>query len=289
MLDILKKLKKIEIITRHRVNEQFAGQYHSSFKGRGMNFDEVKPYVPGDDVRHIDWNVSARMNETYVKHFTEERELSVYIIVDLSPSLNLASIAQRKRDLAAEAAALLSFSATQNNDKVGMCLFSSDTWKFIPQKKSHAHVLRLIAEVLKIQPPNEPCSLSTAITRLGKIAHRKSLVFIISDFHDLNFEKPLTMLAHRHDVIPVTITDPMEEQLPDLGLCRFRDPLTGQVFLVDTTNKRIKRQFSDNSDAFKENLQQIFKKAHLDTINLHTHQPTITPIAQFFNKRAIHA
>src|SRR5882762_2098227 len=217
--ELLKKIRKIEIVTERLVRDRMAGQYHSVFKGSGIAFSEVREYMPGDDIRLIDWNVSARMNDVYIKLFTEEREMTVLLLVDMSASGNFGSRTQEKRELAAEIAAVLAFSAIRNNDRVGLIIFTDDVEKFVPPKKGKKHVLRVISEILSFQPSSPRTNIGAGLQFLGRIARRRAVAFLISDFlaAPTSYERALRITAGRHDLVPVAVTDPLEESLPAVG------------------------------------------------------------------------
>src|SRR5262245_5078195 len=229
--ELLKRIRKIEIVTERLVRDRMAGQYHSVFKGRGIAFSEVRHYMPGDDIRLIDWNVSARMNDVYIKLFTEEREMTVMLMCDMSASGRFGSRIQEKRELSAELAAVLAFSAIRNNDRVGLIIFTDEVEKFVPPKKGKKHVLRVISEILSFQPRRPRTDLGAALEFVGRVARRRAVGFLISDFlaPTPSYERALRITAGRHDLIPVTITDPLEEGLPAIGLIELEDPETGEV------------------------------------------------------------
>ncbi|MFA5625547.1 MAG: DUF58 domain-containing protein [Bradymonadales bacterium] len=286
--DLVKKLRKIEIFTKKCVSEQMAGQYHSAFKGRGMDFSEVKPYEIGDDVRHIDWNVTARQNALYVKHFVEERQLSVYIILDLSQSMDFGSISESKKECATEVMALLAFSAMQNNDRVGLFLYSEEKLKLIAQKKGRNHILRLIREALAYQAPENPLALSQAIAKVGKAVKRKSLIFVISDFlqrpsHEL--EKSLRVLAHRHDIVPIIVRDPLEDELPDLGLMLLEDPATKRLYRFDSSNPAMRQAYKAHADKQRSAILHMLAKAKLSPITVYTHKASAQVLLQYFKRK----
>src|SRR6478672_7201171 len=234
--DLLRKIRKIEIVTERLVRDRMAGQYHSVFKGRGIAFSEVREYMPGDDIRLIDWNVSARMNETYVKLFVEEREMTVLLLVDMSASGRFGSREQEKRELAAELAAILAFSAIRNNDRVGLIIFTDEVERFVPPKKGKKHVLRVVSEILQFKEKSRRTALDVGLDFLGHVIRRKAVAFLISDFLAPvgSYERALRITARRHDLIPVRVSDPLEEALPDVGLIEMVDPETGGVVVFDT-------------------------------------------------------
>jgi uncharacterized protein (DUF58 family) len=286
--ELIKKLRKLEIFTRRLVNDQLAGQYHSVFKGRGMNFDEVRLYQPGDDIRHIDWNVSARTaaDEVYIKTYVEERELTVFVVFDASASTLFGSVAERKREVAAEVAALVAFSAIKNNDRVGLVIFTGEVELFIPPQKGRKHVMRIIAEVLNYQPKGKGTDVEGAIEFLNLVNRRKTVAFLISDFLDEGFERALSMSARRHDLIPVVITDPMEEELPDMGVCYFEDVETGQWLSVDTSSRGVRERYRQQAIDRKAWRDKMFQRSKLDSVAVYTHQPYIQPLVGFFRRRA---
>jgi uncharacterized protein (DUF58 family) len=242
--EILKKIRRIELRTRRLVNASFSGRYHSVFKGRGMNFEEVREYTAGDDIRTIDWNVTARMNAPYVKKFTEERELTVMLLVDVSASGSFGSVELSKRELAAEVAAILAFSAINNSDKVGLLLFSDDVELFIAPKKGRLHTLRLIREMLYFQPRGKQTNLAAALEYLNTVMSRRAVVFLISDFLAPDYTKPLTVSSRRHDVVAMPVLDPGEERLPDVGLVTFEDAETGEQIEINTSSSSVRSAFA---------------------------------------------
>ncbi len=241
--EVLKQVRRIEIRTRNLVNDTFSGDYHSVFKGRGMEFAEVREYAPGDDVRAIDWNVTARLGTPYVKQFTEERELTVFLLVDISASGDFGTRGRLKAALAAEVAAVLAFSAVQNNDKVGLVLFSDRVEQFLPPRKGRRHVLRVIREILYRKPEGRGTALTVPLEHLGRVQKRRAVVFVISDFQASGYDQALKLVARRHDLICVRITDPGEETLPDIGLQEIEDPETGARSLVDTSDRGVRARF----------------------------------------------
>lgn len=284
--ELLRKLKKLEIVTRRLVNQQLAGQYQSVFKGRGMDFDKVRLYQDGDDIRHIDWNVSARTGGVYIKQFVEERELTVFLVVDASASQGFGSVSQRKRETAAEVAAMIAFSAIKNNDRVGLIVFTDDIELFVPPKKGRKHVMRIISEVLTFKPRGRGTDVAAALDYLGRITSRKSVAFILSDFLDEGYLRSLTVMNRRHDIVPVVITDPMEEDLPDLGLCYFEDPETGELVAVDTSSARVRRQFRARAAKQKQARERAFRRSNVDSIQIYTHRSYVEPLISYFRLRS---
>lgn len=283
--EILKKLRKIEIHTARLANDQLAGGYHSVFKGRGMAFSEVRQYQAGDDVRFIDWNVSARMNDVYVKLFTEEREITVMLLVDLSASERFGSVARPKVDTVAEVAALLAFSAIKNNDRVGLIMFTDRIEKFVPPKKGKGHVMRVVAEILNAKPKGTGTNLREALDLLGHVARRRAVAFLVSDFIADGYEHSLRVSAAKHDLIPVQIVDPREEELPDVGLALCEDLETGEVVEVDTSDPRVRAAYVSQIVKEKTRREQLFRKLRLDHVTIRTHRPYVQPIADLFRLR----
>ena len=284
--ELLKKVRRIEIQTRHAVNDVFAGRYHSVFKGRGMEFDEVREYVPGDDIRAIDWNVTARSGVPHIKKFTEEREMTVMLMVDISGSNDFGSTPQLKRDLAAEVAAMLAFSATRNNDRIGLILFSDQVEKHIPPRKGTAHVLRLIREVLDHKPTRTGTDARPALDFLNHTTRHKAVTFLISDFiFPLECERPLKITARRHDLIAVAIADRHEQAWPKVGVVEWQDPESGEHILVDTSNPAVRRELLLAQTAKAESLQRSLRKAGVDIIELFTGEPYDKAFMKFFRQR----
>lgn len=283
--EIVKKLRKIEIHTARLANDQLAGGYHSVFKGRGMAFSEVRQYQPGDDVRFIDWNVSARMNDTYVKVFVEEREMTVMLLVDLSASERFGSVAQAKTETLAEVAALLAFSAIKNNDRVGLILFTDRVERFVPAKKGTAHVMRVVAEILNARPRHKGTDIRCALDLLGHLAKRRSVAFLISDFIADGYEHALRVASARHDLIPIQISDRREEELPDLGVVLMEDLETGELFEVDTSRKSARDAYATRVAKAKAARERLFRRLKLDQLTIHTDRPYVQPIANLFRLR----
>ena len=284
--ELLKKVKRIEISTRNVVNEVFSGEYHSVFKGRGMEFSEVREYQPGDDVRTIDWNVSARMGHPFVKVFEEERELTVMLLVDVSSSGNFGTTEQLKREIAAELSAVLAFSAIKNNDKVGLIIFSDKIEKFIPPRKGKKHVLRVIREILFYKPQEATTDLNTALEYLSRVIKHRSTVFLISDFLSENYEKSLQVANKKQDIIAISITDPREVSLPDVGFIDLEDAETGESILVDTGSANTRNEFYNRSMGISEERSGFFKSIGVDHINILTNYSYVEPITRFFKMRA---
>ena len=281
--EILKKVKLIEIKTRGLVNNILGGQYHSAFKGRGMTFSEVREYYPGDDIKLIDWNVTARANKPFIKIFEEERELTVYILVDISASGNFGSKTLLKRTIASEIAAILGFSAIKNNDKVGLIFFSDIIEKYIAPRKGKNHIMRLIRELLYLKSQKKGTSIKSALKFLLNVAKRKSVVFIISDFLDNDFYKELKIVNKKHSLVGIKLSDPYEDLLPDLGLIKLKDNETGESSWFDTSNKFKEKRDIKSVDFTKEQMLQ-FKKIGLDLISISTENDYVKPLVSFFNK-----
>ncbi len=283
--EILKKIRRIELRTRRLVNTSFAGQYHSVFKGRGMNFEEVREYTPGDEIRSIDWNVTARMNAPFVKKYTEERELTVMLLVDVSASGNFGSVELSKRELAAEVAAILAFSAIYNNDKVGLILFSDTVELFIPPKKGRLHTLRLIREMLYFEPKGRGTNLAAALDYLNKVVSRRAVIFLVSDFIAPDYTKALTVAGRRHDVVALPVIDPGEEQLPDVGLITFEDAETGEQIEINTSSRSLRNAFAAEEAARRKALEKLFGTRGIDVVPLATDKDYLIPLRAFFEQR----
>jgi len=282
---ILKKVKQVEIRTRGLVNDLFGGEYHSVFKGRGMAFSEVREYQPGDDIRLIDWNVTARNGSPFIKIFEEERELTVYLLVDISKSGEFGSQNQLKQEFGAEIASVLGFSAIKNNDKVGLILFSNDIEKYVVPKKGKSHVLRVIRELLYNEPKGNKTSIKNVLDYLLKVAKRKSVVFLISDFIDDDYWSSLKIVNRKHDLIGIRLFDPAEKLLPDLGVIKVRDPESGSSFWIDTSNRvemeKLKNKINSDFDTFNKQA----KKIGFDIISVSTNGDFVDPLISLFRKR----
>ncbi|MFC1666416.1 DUF58 domain-containing protein [Candidatus Omnitrophota bacterium] len=284
--EILKKVRQIEIRTGRLVNDVFAGKYESVFKGRGMEFHEVREYVPGDDIRSIDWNVTARTGHPYVKKFIEERELTVLLMADVSGSGHFGTKNKMKKDIMAEIGALLAFSAIKNNDKIGLMLFTDRVEKFIAPKKGKSHVLRVIRELLYHKPEGKMTSIGSALEYLGKVLKKRAVVFLISDFMDSDYERALRILNKRHDIIGVSISDPRETYLPDVGLVEFEDAETGEIIYLDTSDDFLKKELMKKRSSFVESRNRVFKSMGLDSIEISTDKSYVKPLMVFFKMRA---
>ncbi len=283
--EIIKKVRHIEIRTKGLVNNLFGGEYHSIFKGRGMTFSEVREYVAGDDIRMIDWNVTARNNAPFVKIFEEERELTVYLLVDVSQSGNFGTINQFKSELAAELAAVLGFSAIKNQDKVGLILFSDKVEKYISPKKNKSHVLRVIREVLFNKPASSGTSIQEGIDFLMNVAKRKSVVFLISDFIDQGYWKSLKLANNKHDMIGIRISDPAELLVPDIGLIKVQDPETNEKIWVDVSSSKDRENLSKSVQEKWDFFEKECSRNQFDVINISTEKDYVNPLMNFFQKR----
>ena len=284
--ELIKRIRRLEITTRKVVSAVLSGQYHSVFKGRGMAFSEVRQYQPGDEVRTIDWNVTARMNEAYVKVFTEERELTVMLLVDVSASGTFGSKSQSKAEVAAEVAAQIAFSAIANNDRVGLVLFSDQVEKVVPPRKGRSHVLRLISDILSFKAKGHGTDLAVGLNYLTHIAKRKSVAFLISDFMANDYETALRIVARKHDLVPVTVHDPLEEKFPALGIVDLEDPETGERLTVDTSDPRVRGRFARFMAARRDERQKLFKKLQLDSVELRAGDDFAASLQRFFRARA---
>jgi uncharacterized protein (DUF58 family) len=283
--EILKKIRTLEIKTKGLVETAFAGDYHSVFKGRGMNFEDVREYQPGDEIRSIDWNVTARLGTAFVKKFTEERELTVMLIVDVSASGNFGSAAQSKRELAAEVACLLAFSAIRNNDKVGLILFTDRVELFIPPKKGRSHTLRLIREILFFQPEGRGTDPALALDYLNKIVTRRAVVFFISDFQAPDFSHALAVSGRRHDFIAIHVQDEREKVLPNIGIITLEDAETGEQIEINTADRATRTRFGDLADEQAAELSRTLRRSNIDAIALRTSEDYLPALRSFFKQR----
>ncbi|MBM3262693.1 MAG: DUF58 domain-containing protein [candidate division Zixibacteria bacterium] len=282
---LFQKVRQIEIRTRHLVNDVFSGEYHSVFKGRGMEFAEVREYQPGDDIRTIDWNVTARTGRPYIKRFTEERELTVILMVDASGSEDFGTTDRMKGEIAAELCALLAFAAIKNNDQVGLMIFTDRIEKFIPPKKGRTHVLRVIRELLFFRPDHTRTDIAQALEYLNRVIDRRSIVFVVSDFLTTGYATALRIANRRHDVIAVTLTDPRETEIPAVGLLELQDAETGEEILVDTGDPEWRQIYRDRSTAIRAERDQRFVTLGIDTIPIRTDRPYLDPLIRFFRMR----
>ncbi len=283
--EVLRKIRRIQIRTSHKVDELLAGTWHSAFKGRGIEFEEVRPYQVGDDVRAIDWNVTVRSDQPYVKLFREEREMAVTLLVDLSGSQNLGTTTQTKRELVAELGAMLAMSAIKNNDKVGLTLFTDAIEKSIPPRKGSRHVLRLIRELLYCQPIGTGTDLRRALEHLNRTARRRSVVFIISDFQDSDYEPVLRVARRKHDIIPIVISDPREGEMPNVGLVRLQDEETGEVITLDTGSRKNRERFATLYRQQAAARDGLFRRLRLEPIHLSTGCDIVEPLRRYFHQR----
>jgi uncharacterized protein (DUF58 family) len=283
--DLARKIRLIQIHSRRAVNDVLAGEYHSVFKGRGMEFDEVREYAPGDDVRSIDWNVTARLGRPFIKRYVEERELTVLLAVDLSGSGAFGSRDQLKNEVAAEICALLAFSAIRNNDKVGLLVFTDGVEKYIPPKKGVSHALRLIRDVLGFEPARRGTNLALALDYAARLLSRRAIIFLVSDFLDQDFEKPLRLVARRHDLVAVAVADPHEANLPDAGLVEFEDAETGERVVFDTGSETLRRRFRTLALERAALRRELFRSAEVDEIEVTAGEDYVLDLVRFFRRR----
>ncbi len=284
--EIIKKVRQIEIRTSRMVNDILAGEYHSVFKGQGMEFSEVREYVRGDDVRTIDWNVTARTGHLHVKRYVEERELTVVLLVDASGSGRFGTVGQLKNELGAELSALLAFAAIKNNDRVGLIVFTDRIEKYIPPKKGRKHVLRLIREVLAFEPTGRGTNVAEALDYLNRVQKRRSVVFLVSDMLSEPWEQALKIAHRKHDVVTLCLRDPRELELPPVGLVHFEDAETGEPIVMDTGDPAVRRQLAEHIRNKTEALERTFKRLHVDHIYVTTGQDYLIPLVQLFERRA---
>jgi uncharacterized protein (DUF58 family) len=283
--EILRQVKLLELRTRGLVNSLFAGEYRSVFKGQGMEFAEVREYMPGDEVRSIDWNVTARMRRPFVKRYIEERELTVMLVVDVSGSERFGTKRRFKSELASELAAVLAMAAIRNNDRVGTLMFTDQIEHVVPPRKGRRHALRVIRDLLAFEPKHRGTDVAAATDYLIKMLHHKSVIFLVSDFMDEGIEHPLKLLAQRHDVVAVTIEDPSELRLPDIGLARFIDPETGAAVDVDTSNPQVRKQYQASVDTDRDRRKHLLRRLAIDEIPVSTEQSIMDPLLKFFRTR----
>jgi uncharacterized protein (DUF58 family) len=284
--EIVRKIRRIQITTNRLVNESLAGEYHSVFKGRGMEFDEVREYQHGDDVRTIDWNVTSRAGRPFVKRYVEERELTVMLLIDASASGAFGSAGKMKSEIAAEISALLAFSAIKNNDRVGAILFTDCVEKFIPPRRGSTHVLRVIREVLFHKPEHRGTCIRKAIEHLNLVVQKRSVVFLISDLLDQGFEQSLKVANHKHDIVIIQITDQREQELPNVGILEMRDAETGEIVHVDTSFSWVRDTFRENWNRNQARLARLFQSHRMDHITIETGKPYDAPLVRFFEERA---
>lgn len=283
--ELLKQVKQIEIRTRGIVNDVFSGEYHSVFKGRGMEFSEVREYYFGDDIRSIDWNVTARFGHPYIKIFEEERELTVMLLVDMSGSLLFGSVEKTKQQIAAELSAILAFSALKNNDKVGLILFTDKIEKFVPPRKGKSHSLRIIREVLSFEPKGKATNLRQVLEYFNHTIKKKAIVFLISDYIDGGYDKILRIVGKKHDLIGIVLRDPREKSLLKAGLIKFLDAETGEIRFLDTSDKAVRKSIADENKRWMEYRKQLFLSSRLDSIDIETSGSYIKPLIDFFKLR----
>jgi uncharacterized protein (DUF58 family) len=283
--DVIKRIRQIQITTSRAVNDVLGGQYHSVFKGRGMEFNEVREYQPGDEIRTIDWNVTARMGHPYIKKFIEERELTVMLLVDVSGSEQFGSVRHLKNELAAEVGAVLAFSAIKNNDKVGLIMFSDHIELFVPPKKGQTHVLRVIREMLHFKPGGRRTDIPAALRFLEKVAPRRTVTFLLSDFIADNYRKPLQIAVQRHDIVAITITDPREQELPPVGIVELEDPETGNRVLADTSHEATREAYWGLAIRRQRERAQTLRQCGVDTVELRTDEAYLKPLIRFFRMR----
>jgi len=282
---LLKKVRKIEIKTKGLSNHIFAGEYHTAFKGKGMAFSEVREYQPGDDIRSIDWNVTARYNSPFVKVFEEEREMTVMLLIDVSASGNFGTEEQFKRELATELAAILAFSAINNNDKVGIIFFTDKVEQFIPPKKGKSHILRIIREVLAFEPKRKGTDIAGALEYFSAVIKKRSICFILSDFMSMEFERPLKIASKKHDLVALRIHDTREDTLPNVGLVPMQDAETEKMLFVDTSSKKVRDNFAKNRAQVTEKLRKLFPASGVDLIDITTGTDYVKPLINFFKTR----
>ena len=283
--ELLKKVRRIEIKTRGLTNQIFSGEYHSAFKGRGMAFSEVREYMPGDEIRTIDWNVTARLSHPYVKVFEEERELTLMLLADMSASESFGTRNQLKREMLAEICAVLAFSAVQNNDKVGISLFTDEVELFIPPKKGRSHALRIIREILDFDPKSKGTDVNTALQHFTRSIKRKSIGFVISDFLDHNFERSLKIAAQKHDMVAIRLADHSEEELPNVGIAQFRDPETGEMLWINTSSKKARTAYKAAALQRAALTRTMFKRSGVDFAEILTHEDYVRKLMGLFQRR----
>lgn len=283
--ELLKQVRQIEIKTRGIVNEVFSGEYHSVFKGRGMEFSEVREYQVGDDIRTIDWNVSARFGHPFIKVFEEERELTLMLLVDLSGSLVFGSVDKTKQQIAAELTAVLAFSALKNNDKVGLILFTDEIEKFVPPRKGKSHVLRIIREIVSFEPQGNKTDIKGALEYFNHSIKKKSITFLISDFIDEGYDKILKIISKKHDLVNIQLEDPREKELLKGGLIKFRDAETQEIRYLDTSNKSVQEHFKTKLKEREDYQNNLFKKSRVDTIKINIASSYVRPLIDFFKLR----
>ncbi|MCF7972593.1 MAG: DUF58 domain-containing protein [Phycisphaerae bacterium] len=283
--ELLKKVRAIQIMSTRAVDASFAGQYESVFKGRGMQFDEVREYQPGDDIRDIDWNVTARTGKPYIKRFVEEREMTILFAVDLSASGAFGTVNKMKNELSAEFCAVLAFAAAKNNDKVGLVIFTDEIELYIPPKKGSRHVLRVIRELLAFEMPKRKTNIPMALDYVAKVLPKKATVFVVSDFIETDFKKSLGLLNRRHDVIAVPVRDRVEMTMPNIGLIELQDAETGEIIMIDTSSTAFRSQYSDSNTRNFDDLKSMMRSINVDSIPIYTDKPYVQDLVQFFHMR----
>jgi uncharacterized protein (DUF58 family) len=283
--EVLKKIRRIHITTNRMVSDAFAGQYHSVFKGKGLEFEEVREYQPGDDIRSIDWNVTARMGHPFIKKFAEERELTILLLLDLSSSCHFGTVHQSKRQLGAELCALLALSAAKNNDKVGLILFTDRVERFVSPRKGVRHILRIIRDALYFQPQGQGTDIALALEYMHRVVHRRSVGFLLSDFYDAPLKSPLSVAGKRHDFIAVTLTDPVELNLPETGITQFHDPETKKTFLIDTSDQSLRKEYRIKAQKRLAERTDLFNSVRVDHVDIRTDVPYLRPVINFFRMR----
>jgi uncharacterized protein (DUF58 family) len=284
--EVIRQIRRLQVRARRAVEDLVGGEYHSVFKGMGIAFEEVREYQPGDDIRTIDWNVTARMGHPFIKRFIEERELTVMLLVDASGSQSFGSQLQQKREVCAELAAVLAFSAVSNNDKVGLLTFTDRIEGFVPPRKGSRHALRLVRDILFFQPQNTGTALATALNYINRILHRRSIVFVLSDFLDVDFTRAFKQTARRHDLIAIRLTDPLEERLPPAGLVEMEDPETGGRYLLDASSQAVRTAFEQASHERTRELRALSRAAQADLIDVATDGNHLDALVHFFGVRA---
>ncbi len=284
--ELLKKVRKIEIKTKGLSRHIFSGEYHSAFKGRGMSFSEVRDYQYGDDVRNIDWNVTARTGDPHVKIFEEERELTVILLIDMSQSSFFGTANQMKNELLTELSAVLAFSAINNNDKVGVILFSDRIEQFIPPKKGKQHILRIIRELIDIKPESKGTDIGKALEYFNNVVKKRSICFILSDFLTKDYENALRIVSRRHDMVGIHLVDPMEEELPSVGLIRALDAETGQTRWIDSSSRRVRKKYAEWYSQHTDYFKNTFLRSGVDVVSIHTNEPYVNALLKFFKKRS---
>ena len=284
-IELLKKVRKIEIKTKGLSNHIFSGEYHTAFKGKGMAFSEVREYQPGDDVRSIDWNVTARYNSPFVKVFEEEREMTVILLIDVSGSSDFGTQTQLKREIATEIAAVLSFSAINNNDKIGVIFFSDKIEKFIPPKKGKSHILRIIRELITFESESKKTNIEVALKYFNNVIKKRAVCFILSDFMDEEFDKSLKIARNKHDIVALRIHDEREEFLPNVGMIKVEDTESGEMRWIDSSNKKVRSDFNSNYREFEKKLKQTLQSSGVDHIDIKTGKDYVKPLMNFFKNR----